>query len=357
MYKVNMFMYTKENVLLGMSGGTDSSVSAFLLQQAGYNVIGVTFRFYEHNNDQTYLQKASNMAKHLHMPHYIVDKRKDFQSIVIENFTNEYLAGRTPFPCAHCNTYLKWDALLEQAHRLDCPHIATGHYVNTITKDNYTYLSMGKDIDKDQTFFLWGMPQEAIERAIFPLGNLLYHEVQNIATSNQLPVKQNKNSVGACFCPTDYRPLLKKIATEKGIQIHQGIFTDEIGNFLGKHEGYPFYTIGQRRGLGLQHISPLYVKKINRETNSIIVAPKESCYQTTVHLTGLLCRQLVEKEKQLTAKVQYKKQACTATLDMINTSEALVTLHEPTLGMAPGQSIVLYDGDILIAGGIIQNAW
>ncbi len=350
-------MHPKGNILLGMSGGTDSSVSALLLQQAGYNVIGVTFRFFEHNNDQTYLHKASSMANVLQIPHYIVDKREEFKSIVIENFGNEYLAGRTPFPCAHCNTHLKWHGLIEQANVHNCEYIATGHYVNKITINGYSYLACGNDADKDQTFFLWGMPQEAIERVVFPLGKLLYHQVHDIAKHNNLPVKQNKNSVGACFCPSNYRPLLQEIATAKNIIIQKGIFTDEIGNLLGNHAGYPFYTIGQRRGLGLQHKTPLYVKKIDKQSNTIIVAPKEACYQTTIHLTGLICRQNVDKKNKLTAKIQYKKQACSATLDILNNNEAIVALDQPTLGIAPGQSVVLYDKDVLMAGGMIQNAW
>lgn len=351
-------MPTKTRILLGMSGGTDSSVAAILLQQAGYEVIGVTFRFYEHNSDQHYLEKAKNMADFLHIPHYVVDKREEFSHIVIQNFVDEYMAGRTPFPCVHCNMHVKWISLLEQAALLNCSYIATGHYANCIENQGITYITKGIDDSKDQTFFLWGMPDEAIQRVVFPLGSYRYKEVHALAKKHALPIVQgNKNSVGACFCPSDYRPFLKELAKAQNLPIKKGVFTDEIGEIIGSHQGYPFYTIGQRRGLGVQHTKPLYVQKIDKQSNIITLAEKTACYQSTIEVEQLIYRHESDLQQNLIAKIQYRKQASCCTLTLHNEHTATIVLHTPATGIAKGQSIVLYDNERLIGGGVVENAY
>lgn len=241
----------KENnkVLLGMSGGTDSSVAALLLQDAGYEVTGITFRFYEKDGNTEYLDDARDLCRTLGIPHLIYDARKMFQEKIIRYFIQEYMAGRTPVPCTLCNNHLKWPLLQQVADEKGIYHLATGHYVNKQKIDGYWYITCGNDADKDQSFFLWGLPQSILERMCLPMGGLTKTRVREIAAARGfLKAAKKRDSLGVCFCPMDYRTFLKAHVPEG--EIIPGNFYDEQGQKIGKHEGYPFYTIGQRRGLG-----------------------------------------------------------------------------------------------------------
>ena len=354
-----MMMQAKTRILLGMSGGKDSSVTALLLQQKGYEVVGVTFRFFEKENNQDYLTSAQSLAKKLKIDHFIVDKRNEFKNTVIKNFADEYLSGRTPFPCVQCNIHLKWNLLLEEAEKHHCDFIATGHYAQLEKKGSFFYFKNAKDEEKDQTFFLWGLPQKTKQKIILPLGNFLNSEVKQLATDNHFDFLQNqKNSVGACFCSNDYRPFLRALAKERNIEIKKGDFTDETGNFLSYHEGFPYYTVGQRRGLGLTSRKPLYVKRIDAENNRIIVSTKEKTYETTIEIsqTNIIDAKDFDTEDPIIAKIHYRKQATPCTVNVLPDNKAIVLLQEPLSAIAKGQSVVFYRNNLVIGGGIIENS-
>ena len=254
-------MEKNNKVLLGMSGGTDSSVAALLLQDAGYEVTGITFRFYEKDNDTTYLDDARELCEKLHIPHIIYDVRQLFQEQIISYFIKEYMEGHTPVPCTLCNNYLKWPLLAQVADERGIYHFATGHYVQKQYIDGYWYITAGADKDKDQSFFLWGLPQPILERMLLPMGTLTKTRVRELAAERGfLKAATKRDSLGVCFCPMDYRSFLKAQVPPEHIQ--PGNFYNEQGECMGKHEGYPFYTIGQRRGLGVYVNKALFVKEI-----------------------------------------------------------------------------------------------
>ena len=260
-----------QSVLLGMSGGTDSSVAAMLLQDAGYEVTGVTFRFYEKEGDTEYLDDARDLCGRLGIRHLVHDVREEFRERIIRYFIAEYMAGRTPVPCTLCNNYLKWPLLRELADREGISFFATGHYVQKRLVEGYWHITAGVDPDKDQSFFLWGLPQDILERMLLPMGGLTKARVREIAAERGfLKASRKRDSLGVCFCPGDYRSFLKTHVPPTSVV--PGKFLDEKGNFLGRHEGYPFYTIGQRRGLGIYLNKALFVKEIHPDTNQVIIS-------------------------------------------------------------------------------------
>ena len=240
-------MVAKKRVLLGMSGGTDSSVAALLLQDAGYDVVGVTFRFYEKDGCTEYLDDARELCRCLGIQHIVSDQRERFRSTIIDYFVSEYMAGHTPVPCTLCNNYLKWSLLRDIADEMGIYYLATGHYVQKEKIDGFWHIINGADEDKNQSFFLWGLSQDILERMISPMGGLTKQRVREIAGERGfLKAAHKKDSLGVCFCPMDYRPFLRDKVPAGAIQ--RGEFIDTEGNFIAWHEGYPFYTIGQRRG-------------------------------------------------------------------------------------------------------------
>ncbi|MBR4999961.1 MAG: tRNA 2-thiouridine(34) synthase MnmA, partial [Rikenellaceae bacterium] len=254
-------MEPNKRVLLGMSGGTDSSVAALLLQEAGYEVTGVTFRFYEKDDCTEYLDDARDLCLRLGIPHIVSDQREVFQSTIIDYFISEYMNGHTPVPCTLCNNYLKWPLLRQLADEMNIYHLATGHYVQKQYIDGHWHITNGADNDKNQSFFLWGLPQDILERMLLPIGGLTKVRVREIAEERGfMKAARKKDSIGVCFCPMDYRTFLRNNAPTGTIQ--KGKFVDEKGDFIAWHEGYPFYTIGQRRGLGINLNQALFVKEI-----------------------------------------------------------------------------------------------
>ena len=242
-----------------MSGGTDSSVAALLLQDAGYEVVGVTFRFYEKEGSTEYLDDARLLCDRLGIQHIVSDQREIFQSTIIDYFIKEYMAGHTPVPCTLCNNYLKWPLLRQIADEMGIFYLATGHYVQKQQIDGYWHVVNGVDEDKNQSFFLWGLPQDIMERMLLPLGALTKQRVREIAQERGfIKAAHKKDSLGVCFCPMDYRSFLHKNVPEEAIQL--GKFVDANGNFIAWHQGYPFYTVGQRRGLGINLNQAVFVK-------------------------------------------------------------------------------------------------
>ena len=346
----------KENrsVLLGMSGGTDSSVAALLLLDAGYEVTGVTFRFYEKDGNTEYLDDARDLCRRLGIPHLVSDQRETFRTTIIDYFIREYMAGHTPVPCTLCNNYLKWPLLRRLADERGIYHLATGHYVRKRMMDGHWHITTGADADKDQSFFLWGLPQDIMQRMLLPMGGLTKTEVRRIAEERGfLKAATKKDSIGVCFCPMDYRSFLRKEVPVEAIQ--KGKFFDEKGHFIAWHEGYPFYTIGQRRGLGIDLNRAVFVKEIIPSENKVVLGDLQSLEKTEMRLKdwNIINPALLLGQDDVIVKIRYRKQAnrCRIALDDDN---LFVSLLEPLESIAKGQAAAFYDKEgLLLGGGII----
>ena len=347
-------MKPKERVLLGMSGGTDSSVAAMLLQDAGYKVVGVTFRFYEQEGDTEYLDDAREVCRRLGIQHIISDQRELFQTTIIEYFVSEYMAGHTPVPCTLCNNRLKWPLLRQIADEMGIPHLATGHYVQKREIDNHWHIVNGVDEEKNQSFFLWGLPQDILERMLLPMGGLTKQQVREIAEQRGfVKAARKRDSLGVCFCPTDYRTFLRDRVPEGAIQ--RGKFVDTEGNFIAWHEGYPFYTIGQRRGLGIDLNQAVFVKDIVPAENRVVLGDLRSLERTEMRLKDwniVNPAQLLDRD-DVVVKIRYRKQENRCSVTLLPDNTLHIALHEPLTAIAPGQAAALYRGEVLLGGGII----
>ncbi|MBO5759088.1 MAG: tRNA 2-thiouridine(34) synthase MnmA [Rikenellaceae bacterium] len=349
-------MEPNRRVLLGMSGGTDSSVAALLLQDAGYEVTGVTFRFYEKDGHTEYLDDARELCHRLGIEHITLDQRKLFRTTIIDYFIREYMDGHTPVPCTLCNNLLKWPLLRQLADQMGIYHLATGHYVQKQKIDNHWHIINGADEDKNQSFFLWGLPQDILERMILPMGRMTKQRSRELAKERGfLKAAQKKDSLGVCFCPMDYRRFLRENVPTEAIQ--KGEFIDTKGNFIAWHEGYPFYTIGQRRGLGLDLNQAVFVKEIIPLENRVVLGDLKSLERTEMRLTScnIVNPSLLLGRDDVVVKIRYRKQEnrCSVTLRPDNTLH--VRLHEPLTAIAAGQAAVFYRKDVVLGGGIIME--
>ena len=354
-------MNAEKRVLLGMSGGTDSSVAAMRLQEAGYEVTGVTFRFYEKDGAADYLDDARALASKLQIEHITYDARDVFRSRVIRYFVDEYLSGRTPVPCAVCNNELKWALLAKIADEKEIYWLSTGHYARKVLHNDKWYIAPAADRDKDQTFFLWGLKQDILSRMLLPMGDITKDEARAYAANRGFQrVATKKDSIGVCFCPLDYRSFLRREVEEHPTAAQKlpgkGKFLDEKENFIGWHEGYPFYTVGQRRGLGIHLNRAVYVKETRPETNEVVLAPLSYLYK---HEMLLKEWNLTENVRVLDAgevivKIRYRKQANHCKVSLTPQGLLHVSLTEPLEAIAPGQAAAFYDENgLLLGGGII----
>jgi tRNA-specific 2-thiouridylase len=345
----------KERILLGMSGGTDSSVAAILLMEKGYEVLGITFRFCEEGENH-HLEDAKKLAKNLGIEHISYDARQIFKDKIVNYFVGEYLRGRTPFPCAKCNNELKWKLILDEADRLNCSKVAMGHYVQIVSENNLFYIHEGVDPDKDQSFFLWGLKQNQLARIIFPLGDYYKTQIRKIAAQKGfLNIAEKKDSLGACFCAGDYRDFISTQLNEPKKYIYKGEFIDELGNKLGEHKGYPLYTVGQRRGL--IHLNrKVFVKEIRPDTKQVVLAPLSAMYKTQFDIQNI---NIVDKiqfsnDFNISVRIRYRKQNTLCRVQFINEYEASVILKEPLESIAPGQTAVFYRDGKVLGGGFIK---
>ena len=349
-------MEPNKKVLLGMSGGTDSSVAALLLQDAGYEVTGVTFRFYEKNECTEYLDDARELCHRLGVRHIVSDQRKLFQSTVIDYFIREYMDGHTPVPCTLCNNLLKWPLLRQLADEMGIYHLATGHYVQKRKIDNFWHITNGADEDKNQSFFLWGLPQDILQRMVLPMGGLTKQRVRKLAEERDfLKAAQKKDSFGVCFCPMDYRTFLRENVPTEAIQ--KGEFVDEVGRFITWHEGYPFYTIGQRRGLGIDLNQAVFVKEIVPSENKVVLGDLKSLERTEMRLKccNIVNPSLLLDRDDVTVKIRYRKQENRCTVTLLPDNTLHVRLHEPLTAIAAGQAAVFYRDEVVLGGGIIMD--
>ena len=347
-------MDVKGRVLLGMSGGTDSSVAALLLQDAGYEVVGVTFRFYEKDGCAEYLDDARELCCRLGIQHIVSDQRELFKTTIIDYFVSEYMVGHTPVPCTLCNNYLKWPLLRQIADELGVYYISTGHYVQKRKIDGFWHIINGADEDKNQSFFLWGLPQDILERMVLPMGGLTKQRVREIAEERGfLKAAKKKDSLGVCFCPMDYRTFLRDRVSAEAIR--RGKFVDTNGNFIAWHEGYPFYTIGQRRGLGIDLNQAVFVKDVVPSENKVVLGDLKSLERTEMRLKdwNIVNPSSLLGRDDVVVKIRYRKQENRCTVTSLSDDTLHILLHEPLTAIAPGQAAAFYRGDVVLGGGII----
>jgi tRNA-specific 2-thiouridylase len=357
-------------VLLAMSGGIDSSIAAILLHEQGYEVIGVTMKTWDYATSSASkkeigccsidsINDARDLAVNLGITHFVLDIREEFGNHVIDNFVDEYLAGRTPNPCVLCNTHIKWEALLKRANMLGCEFIATGHYARIREENNRYVISKGLDQSKDQSYVLWGLTQESMKRTIFPLQNYLKSEIKQIAIDRgYADLAAKSESYEICFIPDDdYRGFLKHKVDGLEQRLDGGSFVDRTGKVLGEHKGYPFYTIGQRKGLGIATGDPLHVLEIFPETNTIVLGSKENLEQQQMTVGQINLSKYASLPDNLDAitKIRYKDAGSMATISRKDGGKLNVLFHRSVSAIAPGQSAVFYEGDDLIGGGIIER--
>jgi len=356
-------------ILVAMSGGVDSSVASVMLHEQGYEVIGLTMKTWDYasaggSSKETgccsldSINDARSLAVGYGFPHYILDIREEFGDFVIDNFVDEYLAGRTPNPCVLCNTYIKWEALLKRADKLDCEFIATGHYANIRQQDNGRYvISKGKDEHKDQSYVLWGVSQENLARTKFPLGSYAKSEIKQMALDmGQVELANKSESYEICFVPdNDYRAFLRHKVSDLDERIGPGNFVLSNGKVVGKHLGYPYYTIGQRKGLGIALGEPMFVTRILPESNTVMLGTQNELEQVSARVKNL---NLVKYDSILSpleavTKVRYKDAGTLSTI-VQDGNELKIDFHHAVSGIAPGQSAVFYEGSDLLGGGFLM---
>ena len=293
-----------------------------------------------------------------------MDFRDTFRKTVIDNFINEYMHGRTPNPCVLCNSHIKWGEMLRVADELNCPYVATGHYARIRNFRDHTYLACAEDAKKDQTYFLWMLTEENLRRTIFPLGDLTKQQVRDIAREHGYPtLAEKKESQEICFVTdNDYRSFLRENTPNYDILVREGNYVDAEGRVLGKHCGYPCYTIGQRKGLGIALGQPAYITAIRPETNEVVLGTNDDLYQTELTATNIRLRdpEWLTESPVVQARIRYKSQPVEATVEICSPpgiskcGESIkLNFREPVWGITPGQSVVLYKDDLVVGGGFI----
>lgn len=361
-------MSKKGRILVAMSGGVDSSVAAVMLHEQGYEVIGLTMKTWDYasaggSSKETgccsldSINDARALAVGYGFPHYILDIRNEFGDFVIDNFVDEYLAGRTPNPCVLCNTHIKWEALLKRADKLDCEFIATGHYANIREQDNGRYvISKGKDENKDQSYVLWGVSQQNLARTKFPLGSFAKSEIRQMALDmGQTELANKSESYEICFVPdNDYRSFLRHKVEGLEEKVSGGNFMLSDGTVVGKHNGYPFYTIGQRKGLGIAFGHPMFVTRILPESNTVMLGTQDELERTSalVRNLNLVKYASIPEPMEVITKIRYKDAGSMSTI-IQEGDKMKIDFHHAASGIAPGQSAVFYEGNDLLGGGFL----
>ncbi len=358
-------------ILVAMSGGLDSTVAAVMLADEGYEVIGVTMKTWDYENSGgskketgccslDSINDARSIAVKHGIHHLILDIRDEFGDFVIDNFIEEYLAGRTPNPCVLCNTHIKWEALLKRAQQLDCEFIATGHYAQVRNENNRYVISKGLDENKDQSYVLWGLSQESLARTRFPLGGFRKTDIRQMALDRGFIEMVNKSeSYEICFVPdNDYRGFLKRKVDGLEQRLDGGNFITSEGKVLGKHRGYPFYTVGQRKGLEIAFGEPMFVLEIQPESNTVVLGREEELQRKGMWVRNVNMGKFASIDSPMEAltKIRYKDAGGFGTIEQED-NRMKVVFNNHVKAIAPGQSAVFYDGNDVIGGGWIQSSF
>jgi tRNA-specific 2-thiouridylase len=361
-----------KKVVIAMSGGVDSSLAARLLVEQGYDVMGVTLKLWGyidtggkpgHESNCCSLDDINNAKAEcaaLGIPHYTLDMSAEFKEIVMANFVSEYKAGRTPNPCVLCNTEIKWHQLLDKLDDLGVDYLATGHYARKVkhTETGKWVIERGHDLHKDQSYVLWGIRPEDLERTLFPLGELSKQEVRQLAAAANMATAETPESMEICFVPdNDYRRFLNEQHPEIAASAPPGKFVDKSGEVIGEHQGIYNYTVGQRKGLGLATGERVFVNKIDAETNTIHVGSKQDAESKTFLVNG--CNWLITESHVLgvdvTVQIRYNHRAKPAKIHHDQDQDYRVTFENPENAITPGQSAVFFLGDQVVGGGIIKS--
>ena len=365
-------MGSKGKVLVAMSGGIDSTITAMILHREGYEIVGITMKTWDYaNSGGTHketgccsldsINDARQVAVENGFHHFIIDIREEFGNYVIDDFIDEYMAGRTPNPCVLCNTHIKWEALLKRADMLGCDFIATGHYAKIKEENGRFFVQKAKDRTKDQSYVLWGLSQDCLKRSLFPLGDLLKSEVRQMAFDwGYTELSKKGESYEICFVPdNDYRGFLKRNVEGLESKVAGGHFIDVHGKVLGKHQGYPFYTIGQRKGLGIALGEPAYVTDINPESNTVTLGSVDDLMRNGMYVNKInwMKYDAIPSGFEALTMVRYHDKGILARIfPTDDPKEIRIEFMANVRGVAPGQSAVFYEGEDLLGGGIIYRS-
>lgn len=352
----------KPKVVVGMSGGVDSSVAAYLLKEQGYEVIGMTMQIWQKDAEAdkdggccglSAVDDARRVCQKLDIPHYVINFRDDFKKHVIDYFIEEYQNARTPNPCIACNRFVKWESMLQKALQIGADYIATGHYARVVqdeTTKRYS-LKQSKTLAKDQTYALYNLTQYQLEHTLMPLGDYTKDEVRVIAKDIGLAVASKPDSQEICFVPDDN--YAKYIEEETGKKSPEGHFINKKGEVMGRHKGLIHYTIGQRKGLGLSVGKPIFVTKLNPKDNTVVLGDNEDIFTTTVYANKLnfMPFEKLEKELKCSAKIRYSHEAAPCTIKMVDEETIVCEFEELQRAITPGQALVFYNENQVIGGG------
>lgn len=354
-----------QKVVIGMSGGVDSSVAAYLLKKQGYDVMGVTMQIWQ--DEETFVQEESGgccglsavddarrVANQLEIPYYVMNFKDSFQKNVIQYFIEDYLVGRTPNPCIACNRYVKWESLLKRSLDIGAEYIATGHYARIVKLDNGRFaLKKSATAAKDQTYALYNLTQHQLAHTLMPVGEYTKDEIREIASEIGLQVANKPDSQEICFIPdNDYASFIEE---QTGKTPQPGNFVDMDGNILGTHRGIIHYTVGQRKGLNLSLGKPAFVVEIRPETNEVVIGDNQDVFSDMLYADNLNFMSIedLDGKMEVTAKIRYSHQGAECTIEKVSEDVVKVIFKEPVRAITPGQAVVFYDDDIVVGGGTI----